>query len=118
MSMDERLQRFFAVIRAEAKANPSFAARLERALSDTVSTRAEFAAAAPALDPVKLLKEKGEDDLRAALAEMTRTEIYALVRIRKLEPHGVSTYTRARLIEHVVAAARRASGSRKSPLDY
>lgn len=115
--LDARLTRLFAAIRKEARANPSFADALAKALG--VEVDAPSQTQRERFDPTVVYAEEGEAGLRAALADMTKPALYALVRAGDLEPRGASSFNRARLIEHVVSVVRRrAAPRRRSVFDY
>lgn len=119
------LGRLFRVVEAEIRANPAFAAAIAKSLSGVApgleaAARAPRrpAAPAPAIDPVTLYNEAGADGLRDALEPYSRAELLALIRARDLSPKGISSFNKARLVEHIAGAARRAARARASPLDY
>lgn len=125
----EALERLFAVIVEEARSNPGFANRLLGALEAALGSgepapkagrRRTDPVAAPALDPLALVRDAGTDALRAELAALTKADIVALVKAQDFEPRGVSTFNKPRLIEHVVSVARRRANPkrRRRALDY
>lgn len=117
-ALDDALARLFAVVRKEAKANPGFAAKLSQALAIPPPGDDPQPAEAARFDPVAVYAEQGEAGLRAVLADMTKPDLYALVRASDLEPRGASSFNRARLIEHVVSVVRRRNTPKRSAFDY
>ena len=117
----DALERAFAALLAEARANPALAAALADALAEgaTPAPAASRPKRAPrGFDPVAAYRKDGGGAVRARLAGMRRADILALVKGLDLDPCGVLAFSKARLIEHVVSAARRRAKTRKSPLDY
>jgi hypothetical protein len=125
MRADQRLEQALAVIRAEAKRNPRFAAALQRALGaraarplrrppeevlEAVSPPPPAPAPAPApeFNPIALLRRSGAAGLRAALAALEEPALRALIAEHHLDPAGASGEEAAEaLAERIVRAAEK-----------
>lgn len=123
MKADQRLEQALAVIRAEAKRNPRFAAALQRALGaraarplrrppeevlEVVSPPPPAPAPAPEFNPIALLRRSGVAGLRAALAALEEPALRALIAEHHLDPAGASGEEAAEaLAERIVRAAEK-----------
>ena len=60
------------------------------------------------LDPYSLLREEGDEALRARLGALTPTELHGVIRTHRLDPARISTRwtNQARLIDLIVAQVR------------
>lgn len=107
MSLNRTLDRLFTEIRREAKRNPAFADRLDAVLGGHASGRSideanlepeETAdaleqpspAAHPTVNPVAILQKEGEAGLKAALAQLERSALAALIAEHNLDPAGAA----------------------------
>lgn len=82
LSAAEYLDRFFEEIRAEARDNPAFAARLVRALgAQVVFSQSDIGAIA---NPIEIAGAQGEAGLRDTFGTLPATELRKLMRTANL----------------------------------
>lgn len=123
-----RLERVFSAVLDAARADPDLAQALADALDGRASrsvARSPRAGApprpepsAPRLDPIAVMRAEGGDGLRARLAGLKRGELLEAAKAIDEGTKGLSSFTKPRLIEHIVSVARRRTTRRRSPLDY
>jgi hypothetical protein len=121
MSLIRTLERLHRAVRAEAKRNPEFAARLDAILQAHASARSGVDAitiddeadglpppAALAVNPVGLLSKEGPDALKDALTAFDEAALRALIAEHNLDPAGVAGGLKgAALAGHILAQAQR-----------
>src|SRR5918911_187710 len=111
MKLERHLKAFFDEVLKEVKTNPAFAERISVALSDgssITSKRKGNKRRAPAvLDPVKILEETGEDQLRSRLTELNIEQLKDIVSEYGMDQAKlVMKWTTAkRIIDHIISTA-------------
>lgn len=118
------LEAVFAAVVDKARKDPAFARQLATAVvsskrftaaaKETVNWEAE----APDLDLDALMTSDGAAGVRTALRDLTRRQIYALVKVKDLNGARTSSFNKTQLIEHVVRSLEREAEPYKSVFDY
>jgi hypothetical protein len=114
----DRLEAVFQTVVAEARANPAFADRVRRALSDAAAERPKqgtgnrkkpAGASPPNIHAVNVLRLHGEQMLRGQLSNLrTKTELLRIAKRSGLRLTGDASKrsaTRSDMIEGIVVAA-------------
>jgi len=103
----KKLNELFAVIAAEANANPEFAAKLARVLGEEPPARPRARRALAVLDPVAVIQRDGDGGLRQKLQGMTLDQLRDIVSEHGMDKsHLVMKWAKPeRVIEHILATA-------------
>lgn len=136
--LPKKLRRFFNEVRREAKRNPDFAARLDRALDalapdSLLDDEDDHIDGVDALDldiiappepafvvnPLAIVRRDGADALRDALHDVPLTALRGLVLEHNLDPAGeTGAMDESALIGHIVRQAARRIERDKKLFDY
>ncbi len=119
-----QLEAVFGVVVDKAKRDRAFAKQLAGAVgspakfAETAKDTTNWEWEAPDVDVEALMKEQGASAVRDGLRDYTRREIYALVRVKNLNPARTSSLNKTQLIDHVVRTLEREAEPYKSVFDY
>ena len=112
MSIEDKLKTLFDVVLEEIRSNPDFRKRVEHALDfpDITKKKTKTRRRSPAkLDPILLLSESGEDDLRQQLNNLNIEELKDIVAEFAMDPSRLvmKWKTADRIINHIIETASR-----------
>jgi hypothetical protein len=120
----DALEALFATVVAKARTDRAFARQLAKSvgnpakLAQAAKRSRDIAAEAPDVDVPAIFADKGAEGLRSALRPLTQRQIYALIRVHKLNPANTSKLNKTQLIEHAVRCLTREKEPRKRVFDY
>lgn len=114
MTLKQTLRALGAVVLEEAERNPDFARRLEQALGQQASSpspKKSRSRATALVDPVALLDERGEQELRTRLQGLSLEQLLDVVAEFGMDPARLVMKWKSaeRVVDHIIESATRRS---------